>query len=170
MLQWAFFFYALIADIPNGGITNFFSQLIKGFGYTAEESLLYGTPGGAIEVITLVVGGFLGDRYGHRLLVASVGLMLSIMGVALIVGLPLENGKGRLAGYYFTQASAMPFVAILSLISSNIAGYTKKTTVAAMYLIGYCVGECRSKIRARRVAAALQLRVTVQADSPACRS
>lgn len=51
----------------------------------------------------------------------------------------------------------MPFVAFLSLISSNIAGYTKKvqsgihcasqqvliilqTTVAAMYLIGYCVG------------------------------
>jgi ACS family allantoate permease-like MFS transporter len=26
------------------------------------------------------------------------------------------------------------------LISSNVAGYTKKTTVAAMFLIGYCVG------------------------------
>jgi ACS family allantoate permease-like MFS transporter len=26
------------------------------------------------------------------------------------------------------------------MISSNVAGYTKKTTVAAMYLIGYCVG------------------------------
>lgn len=39
-----------------------------------------------------------------------------------------------------TQASPTPFVALLSLISSNIAGYTKKTTVAAMYLIAYCVG------------------------------
>lgn len=27
-MTWAFFFYALIADIPNGGITNFFSQLV----------------------------------------------------------------------------------------------------------------------------------------------
>lgn len=27
-MSWAFFFYALIADIPNGGITNFFSQLV----------------------------------------------------------------------------------------------------------------------------------------------
>lgn len=34
----------------------------------------------------------------------------------------------------------MPFVAFLSLISSNVAGYTKKTTVAAVYLVGYCVG------------------------------
>lgn len=29
-MTWAFFFYALIADIPNGGITNFFSQLVSG--------------------------------------------------------------------------------------------------------------------------------------------
>jgi ACS family allantoate permease-like MFS transporter len=42
--------------------------------------------------------------------------------------------------YYLTQASATPFVALLSLISTNIAGYTKKTTVAAMYLIAYCAG------------------------------
>lgn len=27
-IPWAFFFYALIADIPNGGISNFFSQLV----------------------------------------------------------------------------------------------------------------------------------------------
>ena len=54
----------------------------------------------------------------------------------LIVALPLDNNKGRLAGYYFLQAGATPFVALLSLISSNVAGYTKKTTVTAMYLIG----------------------------------
>ena len=60
--------------------------------------------------------------------------------MSLIVGLPLSNNTGRLAGYYLTQASPMPFVAFLSLISSNFAGYTKKTTVAALYLIGYCVG------------------------------
>lgn len=30
-MTWAFFFFALIADIPNGGITNFFSQLVITF-------------------------------------------------------------------------------------------------------------------------------------------
>jgi ACS family allantoate permease-like MFS transporter len=48
--------------------------------------------------------------------------------------------SGRLAGYYLTQASPTPFVALLSLLASNVAGYTKKTTVAAFYLIGYCTG------------------------------
>lgn len=28
-MTWAFFLYALIADIPNGGITNFFNQLVS---------------------------------------------------------------------------------------------------------------------------------------------
>ncbi|KAK4545163.1 hypothetical protein LTR36_003714 [Oleoguttula mirabilis] len=139
-LTWAFVAYALVADIPNGGLSNFFSQLITSFGYTAEQSLLYGTPGGVVEIVTLIAGGYLGDRYGNRILVSSFGTIISIIGMALIVGLPLTNNTGRLGGYYLTQASAMPFVAFLSLISSNVAGYTKKTTVAALYLIGYCVG------------------------------
>ncbi|OCK81997.1 membrane transporter [Lepidopterella palustris CBS 459.81] len=139
-LSWAFFLYALVADISNGGISNFFSQLIVGFGYTPQQSLLYGTPGGAVEIVSLIVCGFLGDRYGRRILISCSGLCLAILGMILIVALPLHNNKGRLAGYYMSQASPTPFVALLSLISSNVAGYTKKTTVAAMYLIGYCTG------------------------------
>lgn len=49
-MVWAFVFYSLVADIPNGGISNFFSQLIVSFGFTNEQSLLLGTPGGAVEV------------------------------------------------------------------------------------------------------------------------
>ncbi|KAB8346098.1 hypothetical protein FH972_023146 [Carpinus fangiana] len=137
---WLFFFYSLMSDIPNGGLTNFFSQLIVSFGYTQEESLLYGTPGGAVEVVTLLLWGWLTVHYGNRLAFSSIFLLLAILGMILIVALPLDNKKGRLAGYYLTQASPVPFVAILSLISTNVAGYTKKTTVAALYLIAYCVG------------------------------
>ena len=70
----------------------------------------------------------------------------SILGILLIVCLPLSNSKGRLAGFYLTQSSPTAFVALLSLLSSNVAGYTKKTTVAAMYLIGYCVGKSHSQM------------------------
>lgn len=139
-LTWAFVFYALAADIPNGGISNFFSQLIVSFGYTQEQSLLYGTPGGAVEVIALIACGFIGDRYRCRILVGVSGIMVAMLGMVLIVALPLENRGGRLAGYYLTQASPTGFVALLGLIATNVAGYTKKTTVAAMYLIAYCAG------------------------------
>jgi ACS family allantoate permease-like MFS transporter len=110
------------------------------FGYTPDESLLYGTPGGAVEVVTLIFCGWAGDRFGYRILMGTTGMIVSIVGMLLIVCLPFSVPTGRLAGYYLTQASATGFVALLSLIASNVAGYTKKTTVGALYLIAYCVG------------------------------
>ena len=139
-LTWLFFLYSLVADIPNGGISNFFSQLIVSFGFSQEASLLWGVPGGAVEVVTIVAWGMASYYFGNPILFSSVSLMLARMGIILIVALPLSDKNGRLAGYYFTQASATPFVALLSLISTNVAGYTKKTTVAALYLIAYCTG------------------------------
>ncbi|KAF2147307.1 uncharacterized protein K452DRAFT_5121 [Aplosporella prunicola CBS 121167] len=139
-LTWAFFAYALVADIPNGGLTNFFSMLISSFGYTPEQSLLLGCPAGAFEIVALLLAGWLGDRFGNRLLISTSGLLFSIFGMALVVGLPESMNVGRLVGYYLTQTSPTPFVALLSLISTNVAGYTKKTTVAALFLIGYCAG------------------------------
>ncbi|KAJ5527882.1 hypothetical protein N7513_012041 [Penicillium frequentans] len=139
-MTWAFFFYALIADIPNGGITNFFSQMITSFGYSSQESLILGVPGGAVEVIALLCNGYMGYKTGNRILCSLGGLLCALVGMILIVALPESMNVGRLIGYYMTQASPTAFVALLAMISSNVAGYTKKTTVAALYLIGYCTG------------------------------
>lgn len=93
-----------------------------------------------MQVVSLCVCGYLGDRYGRRILFGMIGLCFGILGFILIVALPLSAPLGRLIGFYLTLSVACPFVVLLSLISSNIAGYTKKTTVAALYLIAYCVG------------------------------
>ncbi len=80
--------------------------------------------------------------FANQQLVCLVGMSIAILGMLLITCLD-NNGShrvGRLIGYYLTQASPTPFVALLSLIATNIAGWTKKTTVAALYLIAYCVG------------------------------
>lgn len=122
----------------------FYAQIVS-FGYTDEQSLLYGTPGGAVEVVSLIASGFLGYYTGNRILVSMIGLSIAIIGIILIVAVPIAHPGGRLAGYYMTQASPTPFVALLALISSNVAGYTKKTTVAAIYLICYCVGNIIGK-------------------------
>ncbi|KAJ5155280.1 transporter [Penicillium capsulatum] len=139
-MTWAFFFYAIVADIPNGGITNFFSQLITGFGYSNENSLILGIPGGVVEVIALLLNGYMGHITNQRILCSLGGLVAALVGTILIAALPEANTVGRLIGYYLTQASPTSFVALLAMISSNVAGYTKKTTVAALYLIGYCAG------------------------------
>jgi ACS family allantoate permease-like MFS transporter len=105
-----------------GGISNFFSQLIVSFGFSNQQSLLLGIPGGMVEVIALVVCGYLGDRYRNRLLICMSGLLLSILGMLLVTCLDSSHNVGKLIGYYFTMASPTPFVALLSLISTNVAG------------------------------------------------
>ncbi|KAL7622999.1 Allantoate permease [Parahypoxylon ruwenzoriense] len=159
---WAFVLYSVISSIPNGGMSNYFSQLIVSFGFSENESLLLGAPGGAVQVITLLVAGHFGDRFKNRIvssrslalvlafsklisplplqLFGAAGVLLAVIGLFLIFCLPLSNSGGRLAGYYLYQSSSTGFVALLGLISTNVAGWTKKTTSAAMYLIAYCVG------------------------------
>ena len=139
-MTWAFAFFALAGNIPNGGITSFFSQIIVLSGFTPEQSLLYGAPAGAVQTIALVVSGILGDRYRQRIWVNCIGLLIGILGAILLALLPLSTSRGRLAAFYLTQASPTAFVALLSLISTNVAGHTKKTMVAATYLVGYCIG------------------------------
>ncbi|KAI1751670.1 major facilitator superfamily transporter allantoate [Xylaria castorea] len=137
---WAFVSFSLLANIPNGGITNYFSQLIVAFGFTPNQSLLLGVPAGAVQVLTLIGFGYLGRRFNNRILINSMGPLLAITGLFLIRFLPSANKGGRLAGYYLWGSASTGFVCVLSLISSNIAGWTKKTTAAAMYLVAYCVG------------------------------
>lgn len=144
---WALVIFALLWDIPNGGISTFFSQLIVSFRYTAQQSLLYGCPAGAIAAVSIIIAGLLGDRLGQRIMLAVISLLISILGMALIVGLPLSNNGGRLAGYYLANISTAALVTLISLISSNVAGYTKKTTVAALFFIAYCAGNIIGKPR-----------------------
>lgn len=91
-------------------------------------------------MIALMANGYIAYKTNQRILCSLGGLVSALVGMILIVALPRSNNVGRLIGYYMTQASPTAFVALLSMVSSNVAGYTKKTTVAAMYLIGYCVG------------------------------
>ena len=67
-------------------------------------------------------------------------MVLAVVGMLLILSLPIDHNTGRLAGYYLAHTCMAGWVTLLSLISSNIAGYTKKTTIAALFTISYCVG------------------------------
>ena len=137
---WAIFLYALVSCIPNGGISNFFSQLIVNFGYTLQQSLLYGIPAGGATIISCLLNGWIGDYFQRRVLVAVFPMAIAALGIILIVALPLSNDVGRLVGYYLAQMFPATSATMISLLASNYAGYTKKTSVAAFYMIGYSAG------------------------------
>ena len=120
--SWLLFLFAVAANIPNGGLTNFFSQLVVSFGFTPEQSLLHGTPTGAVGIIVILVWGVLSQRYACRIIGGIICLLTAMIGVILMVVLPLSNPVGRLVGYYLTMTIPAGEAAVLSLIASNVAG------------------------------------------------
>ncbi|CDK27554.1 unnamed protein product [Kuraishia capsulata CBS 1993] len=137
---WLFFVFALAQDIPNGSLTNFGSILMnEDFGYTTLESLKMGMIPGAIELVGCIACaacvGFVKHRLGVSLFVCAFNVACSCM-----LAFAKDNKQARLTGYFLLTLQPVGFFCILSSFAANTAGHTKKVTVNAIYLIGYCVG------------------------------
>lgn len=136
---WIFFTIALASDIPNGGITNFGSILLnESLGYTTLQTLLMGMIGGAIEVVGCTLFAYFYRFYPSRMFWATLVAFLTVVYLCMLAF--ASSTKAQFAGYSLYSMSPLTFICILSSIALNVAGHTKKVTVNAIFLIGYCVG------------------------------
>ena len=131
-------------SIPNAAITSFASIIIKTFGYSTLGTQYMQIPGGAIQFLGPLIGGYLCTRYSGRLpirtIVMAVGNTLALTGAAMLVGLPSTSKWGRLIGLWLCYFQSVGFSLSFTVISSNMAGYTKKSVTASAYFTIYCVG------------------------------
>lgn len=67
-------------------------------------------------------------------------VMSSLVGMIMVYTVSDEDKYTRLAGIWLSNIFAADIPMALSLITSNVGGFTKKATVSAMMFIGYCVG------------------------------
>lgn len=137
---WLYFFYCVCQNIPNGGLTNFntilFSETI---GLGPVRGLLMQSPQGATELVGCILFGILVQVTQKRLLMSIIAQLISIIGMCLLAFMS-DNQAAGLAGLYIVIIYPVGFICILSSVASNTAGHTKKVTVNAILLIGYCVG------------------------------
>jgi len=138
---WLIFFWAFSVNLPNGGLTAFGSLVIAGFGYKGLDALLLQMPGGATQLIFVLFACYLPSRVKNvRLIIMFYLNLISLVGMAMVYAIPAEYKSARLGGYCLCTVFAVNIPLALSLISSNIAGTTKKTTVNAMLFAAYCAG------------------------------
>ncbi|CAD1808863.1 putative transporter [Candida parapsilosis] len=136
---WLFFLLALSHNIPNGGITSFGTILLnEQFGFDTATALLMQLPSGAVEIVGCVLFAWLSKFMKSRMLMASLVAVLTLMAECLLAFAPTNEGK--LAGLYLWYIGPLSFICIISQVSSSVAGHTKKVTVNAIFLIGYCIG------------------------------
>lgn len=137
---WLFFLFAFASDVPNGSLTSFSAILLKGtFGYSSEKSLLMNMPTGAVEFVGCICLGLLHTYIPHRLAISFGSMALALI-FACMLAFAKQSPHARLAGYYLLFVYPLTTICNLSCFSSNVAGHTKKLTVNAIYLVGYCAG------------------------------
>jgi ACS family allantoate permease-like MFS transporter len=136
-MTWLYAFWIFAANIPNSIATSFGNILVKGMGYTSNESLLLVTPLGAYEIVALVGLTYLAMKYEQRLFFCIAGHIPAIIGAILMA---TTNKVPALIGYYLSGGIPIGWTTILGLQASNVAGSTKKVTVACIGTIAYTVG------------------------------
>ncbi|KAE8421712.1 major facilitator superfamily domain-containing protein [Aspergillus pseudocaelatus] len=139
---WVFLLLGLSGNIPNGGISNFGTLILKGFGFSTLVTTLMQIPYGAFIALMILFSIWLNDRLpqNNRCYVTILFLLPNLAGSFGLCYLPESNKVGRLICYYLTGSYNASFVLILSILTANIAGHTKKVVTNAMIFIGVCAG------------------------------
>lgn len=166
--------YLLDADnhvrIASGGISTFGNLIVKSFGYSSFETILFNIPFGVIQIIAIVGSGWLATRFQRKGLVIAGTSVLPAIGTILMLTLPRDQKGALLFGYYLVSkpecgsstsrtrtasscrhvltegflAQVSCLAAITPLIyawqAQNTGGDTKKKCTSAMVFIGMCTG------------------------------
>lgn len=134
--SYIFFIYGFSYALPNGGFTNFGSILYHDdLNFSTKQSLLMNMPGGAIDMLCPFLAIGLSYFLGNRLLVCSAVNCIGILGMALLA---FTNPVGsRLFGIYTFYMATTSISGMLSYISSNVSGSTKKILSHWFFAIGY---------------------------------
>ncbi|XRM46731.1 hypothetical protein ABZX51_009760 [Aspergillus tubingensis] len=112
---WFFFLCGVCTQVVNGAASNFGSLIIEGFGYSNLVTTLFQIP------------------YGMVILVSNVSAMY------IQRWLPGQK-RGIVGAIYLTSTYTASFAMIMSLITANTGGTTKRSVVNAIFFISYCVG------------------------------
>ncbi|CAO2651720.1 Nn.00g000030.m01.CDS01 [Neocucurbitaria sp. VM-36] len=139
--SWLLFLLAVFTTLPGGGLTAFGSIIVKDFGYTLFQAQLLGmaTGGFLLFFVCLTVVISISFKNARCISIALLNI-ISLVGALMIKLLPVKHKLARLGGLWLVGAYASAFPTILSLVSSNITGHTKKSTVNALLFLGFCIG------------------------------
>ncbi|KAJ5455677.1 MFS general substrate transporter [Penicillium daleae] len=139
---WLFFLCGVATQVVNGAASNFGSLIIQGFGYSNLVTTLFQIPYGMIILVSNVSAMYL-QRWlpgQKRCLVAVLYVCPALAGVVGIHTISRDHKVALLVCYWLTSTYTASFAMIMSLITANTGGSTKRSVVNGMFFISYCVG------------------------------
>ncbi|CAG8223341.1 unnamed protein product [Penicillium olsonii] len=131
--SWFWFALMFSISVPSGGITTFGPLIIKSFGLSEYDTMLFNIPFGAVQLVATMGGAWLATFWKMKSPVLALLCLPPIAGCVMLLQIAHDNAhKGPLlAGYYII--SVYPAI-------RNTAGETKKKVTTAILYVGQCAG------------------------------
>jgi ACS family allantoate permease-like MFS transporter len=134
---WLFCFWMFFSSVPNIA-GSFLPLIIEDLGFTGLETTLLTIPSGGVEVVAMMVAGGLSLLVQNYRTVIMFGITVpTLIGAIFLYHYPEEETWIRAVGCWLLLCAPGAYAVLLSLITSNIAGFSKKITTTAMVRINY---------------------------------
>lgn len=133
---WLFMAMAFLVNV-GASVSNTFGPLIlQGLaGFTAYKTTLLNIPFGALQVIVILGGSYAATKFSVKSYVFAGFMLPVVIGAALLYAIPHEkhNTGPLLVGYYFLAFLFAANPLIVSWMTANTAGQSKKTALFSAY-------------------------------------
>ncbi|KAI0819031.1 MFS general substrate transporter [Irpex lacteus] len=135
-----FFFMSAISNVTNS-LSNQRQIIVSGFGFSPIQTTLIGCVDGVVEIIVIYCTVTTATYFKQfRAYSGTLAYAVAIFGSILVNALSSHHRVGLLFSYWISITSIAPFVIILAWSAAVTAGHTKRTTMNAIVMIGYAVG------------------------------
>lgn len=137
---WIYFVANFSLQMGTGGVVNFSVINITSLGYNDLMSLAMDSIGGAVDIVAEILFAFLSLHFLRRYRCAY-GIPVAALNVMSLALLAYANNNGAFSGYVLWGAfEPMVYTTLLSFVSSDAAGSTKKIVMAIILQLSYAAG------------------------------
>jgi hypothetical protein len=138
---WCLALIGLACGVINGGVSNFASALIRGFGFGGIYATLLQLPTGAIEFVVVPLCGLAAGYWKNtRCLILACVCLLPLGGLLGIRLTPLSQRWSLVGCTWLQYIVGAPVILSWNLLTTNIAGHTKRSTANGMWFLFYAAG------------------------------
>ena len=127
--------------VINGGVSNFASSLIKGYGFSGLYATLLQLPTGAIEAVVVPICGLVSTYVkDSRCIVLAVVCLIPFGGLLGIRFTSLGHRWTLVGCTWLQYIIGAPVIISWNLLSTNVAGHTKRSFANGFWFTLYAGG------------------------------
>ncbi|KAJ7677559.1 MFS general substrate transporter [Mycena rosella] len=140
-----FFFFVTVSNaIPSGGVGTFGNLIYVGLGFTPLDTLVKGTlPQNVLGVCWFLLAGYVLTKFKHmRFFWIMLSIIPAFVGMLVLSLVPTtkKNLWPKWGAFFITITGQICGALVWSMLSTNIAGRTKKSVVSIVIFTAYCFG------------------------------